>query len=72
VKTCKDYGYLGLECCRGCHYEHTAEDLGRPLIAVMVDGELAHICCELAGFFYPDNSWKDRDQAGQWSQNHEI
>jgi hypothetical protein len=66
MKTCKDYEYLGLDCCRGCYYEHEAEDIGTPLITVMVDGEMARVCCELASFFYPDNSWKEKDQAGQW------
>jgi hypothetical protein len=72
MKTCKDFGWTGVECCMGCHYEaeHWADiQPGFELITIKVDGELVKVCCELASFFYPDGSWKE-SRTGQWAQNN--
>lgn len=49
TKTCKDFGWTGIDCCSSCHEEPEYE-----LDIVQVDGELALLCCKLRRFFYPD------------------
>lgn len=51
TKTCKDFGYLGVECCSDCH-----EDPDNHLDVVQVNGEPALLCCDLIAFFYPDGA----------------
>jgi hypothetical protein len=69
LKTCKDFTGLGIGCCEGCHWEvdHNLPG-GSALITIQLEGERAHMCCEIADFFYPDESWKKRSKTGQWAQ----
>ncbi len=68
MKHCKDFEYTGVRCCQGCHYENEDPDLLTPLITIPINGELAQVCCELADFFYPGGSWKEKDTTGKWSK----
>jgi hypothetical protein len=51
TKTCKDFGYLGVECCDNCH-----GDPDNHLDVVQVNGEPALLCCKLRMFFYPEGA----------------
>ena len=50
VRTCRDVGYTGVDCCPVCH-EYPDEELVR----VLVDGLPVWLCCRLRRFFYPDH-----------------
>jgi hypothetical protein len=48
AKTCRDFGYTGVECCRTCHDEPEYE-----MEVVVVDAVPCLLCCKLRAFFYP-------------------
>jgi hypothetical protein len=66
MKTCKDYEYTGVNCCPCCH-----NDMDGELVTIQISGEDAYVCCDIARFFYPDGSWKERSKTGQWSARDE-
>jgi hypothetical protein len=68
MKTCEDFGYTGVACCMGCHYEAEHKELSRDLITIKVDGQWAEVCCDIADFFYPDGSWKATSPTGGWAR----
>ena len=67
MKKCRDYAYIGVECCIGCHDPDPEDEVG--LITIQISGEMAYVCCAVAYFFYPDGEWKDRSMTGQWTQD---
>jgi len=69
MKACGDYAYLGVKCCEPCHARADEDDgwACGELVTIKISGEDAYVCCNIARFFYPDGSWKEKSKTGQWA-----